>query len=133
MRTLSVDCPAKLFTELREIAAQLGKEEYTPLEYDLWGVHLRLTDGSRPTSGHLVAASALAGQRDLAQHAEGRGAAYRRYRLVYLRPLKTYFWAEYRWRDEVGWVIRVTWRRIPKYYNPQLDVLRKSKTEVNHG
>jgi len=132
MRTLSVDCPAKLFTELREIAAQLDPEEYTPLEYDLWGVHLRLTDGSRPTSDHLVAASALSGQRDLAQHAEGHGAAYRRYRLIYLPPLKTYFWAEYRCRDEVGWAIRVTWRRIPKCYNPQLDALR-NKTEVNHG
>ena len=133
MRTLSVDCPAKLFAELREITAQLDPEEYPPLEYDLWGVQLMLTDGSRPTSDHLVAASALAGQRNLAQHAEGKGVDYRRYRLIYLRQLKTYFWGEYRWRDEVGWAIRVTWRRIPKSFNPQLDALRKSKKEVTHG
>jgi len=127
MRKLNIDNPAKLFAQLRAITNACDPNEYAPLEYDIDGVYLRLADGSPPTNDHLLAIYAVAGRADIASHCEGKGANYRRYRLVYLAPLETYFLGEYRWRDANGMCIRACWRRIPKTYNAQLDTLRKSR------
>jgi len=127
MRKLNIDHPAQLFAELRAITNACDPEEYPPLEYDIDGAFLRLADGNPPTNDHLLAIYAVAGRTDIANHSEGKGANYRRYRLVYLAPLETYFLGEYRWRDANGMCIRACWRRIPKTYNAQLDVLRKSR------
>jgi hypothetical protein len=125
MHKLTVSDTKKLFAQLLAITNACDPEEYPPLEYDIDGVYLRLADGSPPTNDHLLAIHAVAGRADIASHCEGRGANYRRYRLVYLAPLETYFLGEYRWRDANGMCIRACWRRIPKTYNAQLDALRR--------
>jgi hypothetical protein len=131
MRKLNINHPAQLFAQLLAITNASDPEEYPPLEYDIDGAYLRLADGSPPTNDHLLAIYAVAGRADIANHCEGKGANYRRYRLVYLAPLKTYFLGEYRWRDANGMCIRACWRRIPKTCNAQLDALRKIDKEVN--
>ena len=127
MHKLNIDHPDRLFAQLRAITNASDPEEYPSLEYDIDGVYLRLADGSPPTNDHLLAIYAVAGRADIASHCEGKGANYRRYRLVYLAPLETYFLGEYRWRDANGMCIRACWRRIPKAYNAQLDALRRSR------
>jgi len=127
MHKLNIDHTDRLFAQLRAITNASDPEEYPPLEYDIDGVYLRLADGSPPTNDHLLAIYAVAGRADIANHCEGKGANYRRYRLVYLAPLETYFLGEYRWRDANGMCIRACWRRIPKDYNPQLDQIRQRK------
>jgi len=127
MHKLTVSDTKKLFAQLLAITNTSDPEEYPPLEYDIDGVYLCLADGSPPTNDHLLAIHAVAGRADIASHCEGKGANYRRYRLVYLAPLETYFLGEYRWRDANGMCIRACWRRIPKTYNAQLDALRKSR------
>ena len=127
MHKLKIENPTKLFAQLSAITSDCDLEEYPPLEYDIGGAYLRLADGSPPTNDHLLAIHAVAGSADIASHCEGKGANYRRYRLVYLAPLETYFLGEYRWRDANGMCIRACWRRIPKTYNAQLDALRKSR------
>jgi len=129
MRKLNIDHPARLFDQLRAITSAGDPEEYPPLEYDIDGAYLRLADGSPPTNDHLLAIHAVAGRADIANHCEGTGANYRRYRLVYLAPLETYFLGEYRWRDANSMCIRACWRRIPKAYNAQLDALRRQGGE----
>jgi hypothetical protein len=127
MRKLNIDNPAKLFAQLSAITGACDPNDYAPLEYDIDGIYLRLVDGSPPTDDYLLAIHAVANRLDIARHHEGEGANYRRYRLVYLAPLETYFWGEYRWRDPEGLTVRVRWHRIPKTYNAQLDALRKSR------
>jgi len=127
MRKLNIDDPAKLFAQLSAITDACDPNEYAPLEYDIDGIYLRLPDGSPPTNDHLLAIYAVANRADIAIHYEGEGANYRRYRLVYLAQIETYFWGEHQWRDSEGFTVRVRWRRIPKDYNPQLDALRKSR------
>jgi hypothetical protein len=127
MHKLTVSDTKKLFAQLRAITNACDPEEYPPLEYDLDGIYLRLADGSLPTNDHLLAIHAVANGADIAIHHDGKGANYRRYRLVYLAPLETYFWGEYQWRDSEGFTIRVRWHRIPKDYNPQLDQIRQRK------
>jgi len=127
MHKLNIDHTDRLFAQLRAITNASDPEEYPPLEYDIDGVYLRLADGSPPTNDHLLAIYAVAGRADIANHCEGEGANYRRYRLVYLAPLETYFLGEYRWRDANSMCIRACWRRIPKDYNPQLDQIRQRK------
>ena len=127
MHKLTVPNTKKLIAQLQAITNACDPEEYPPLEYDIDGVYLRLADGSPPTNDHLLAIRAVEGGTDIASHCEGKGANYRRYRLVYLAPLETYFLGEYCWRDATSMVIRVRWRRIPKTYNAQLDALRKSR------
>ena len=133
MRKLNTDSPAQLFAQLSAITSDCDPEEYPPLEYDIDGAYLRLADGSPPTNDHLLAIYAVAGRADIANHCEGKGANYRRYRLVYLAPLKTYFLGEYRWRDANGMCIRARWRRIPKTCNAQLDALRKIDKGGEHA
>jgi hypothetical protein len=122
---LNIDHPAQLFVQLRAITDACDPEEYPPLEYDLDGIYLRLPDGSLPTNDHLLAIHAVANRTDIAIHYEGEGANYRRYRLVYLPPIETYFWGEYQWRDPEGFIVRARWYRIPKDYNSQLDQIRQ--------
>jgi hypothetical protein len=127
MHKLTVSDTKKLIAQLLAITNACDPGEYPPLEYDIDGVYLRLADGNPPTNDHLLAIHAVAGRADIANHCEGKGANRRRYRLVYLAPLETYFLGEYRWRDPNGMCIRACWRRIPKTYNAQLDTLRKSR------
>ena len=127
MRKLNIDHPARLFDQLRAITNACDPNEYAPLEYNIDGIYLRLADGSPPTNDLLLAIHVVANRADIARHHEGEGANYRRYRLIYLAPIETYFWGEYRWRDANGMCIQVCWRRIPKDCNPQLDALRKSR------
>jgi hypothetical protein len=127
MRKLNIDHPAQLFAQLRAITNACDSNEYAPLEYDLDGIYLRLPHGSPPTSDYLFAIHVVANRADIAIHCEGEGANYRRYRLVYLAQIETYFWGEYQWRDSEGFTIRVRWHRIPKDYNVQLDALRKNR------
>ena len=129
MRKLNINHPAQLFAQLLAITTASDPEEYPPLEYDIDGIYLRLVDGSPPTDDYLLAIHAVANRLDIARHHEGKGANYRRYRLVYLAPLETYFWGEYRWRDPEGLTVRVRWHRIPKDYNPQLDQIRQRNTD----
>ena len=127
MRKLNIDRPAQLFAQLRAIINACDPNEYAPLEYDLDGAYLRLTDGSPATGDWLLAIKAVELADDLVQYAEGNGALRRSFRLVYLAPIETYFWGEYQWRDSEGFTIRVRWHRIPKDYNVQLDALRKNR------
>jgi len=127
MHTLNTDHPAQLFAQLRAITSDCDPEEYPPLEYDIDGIYLRLPDGSPPSNDYLFAVHVVANRADIAIHYEGEGANYRRYRLVYLAPIETYFWGEYQWRDSEGFTVRVRWCRVPKHYNAQLDTLRKSR------
>jgi len=128
MRKLNIDNPAKLFAQLRAITNASDPEEYPPLEYDIDGAYLRLTDGSPATGDWLFAIKAVElASGDIVQHAEGSGAMRKSLRLVYLDPLETYFWGEYQWRDPESFAVRARWHRIPKDYNPQLDALRKSR------
>ena len=129
MHKLNIDHPAQLFAQLRAITNACDPNEYAPLEYDIDGIYLRLTDGSSPTSDYLFALHVVANRADIAIHYEGEGANYRRYRLVYLAPIETYFWGEYRWRDCEGFTVRVRWHRIPRDYNPQLDQIRQRNTD----
>ena len=108
MHKLNIDHPAQLFAQLRAITNACDPNEYAPLEYDIDGIYLRLTDGSSPTSDYLFAVHVVANRADIAIHYEGEGANYRRYRLVYLAPIETYFWGEYQWRDCEGFTVRVT-------------------------
>jgi hypothetical protein len=121
---------SELIEQLLAITKASDPEEYPPLEYDINGANLRLADGSPPTNEHLLAIHIVEGGADIASHSEGKGANHRRYRLVYLAPLETYFLGEYRWRDASSMCIRVSWRRIPKTYNAQLDVLRKTCSQT---
>jgi len=125
VRKLNIDNPAQLFSQLRAITDACDPEEYPPLVYDIDGIYLRHADGSLPTSDYLFAIRVVANRADIAIHYEGEGVSYRRYRLVYLPPIETYFWGEYQWRDANGMCIRACWRRIPKDYNPQLDQIRQ--------
>jgi len=127
MRKLNIYNPAKLFAQLRAITNACDPNDYAPLEYDIDGAYLRLTDGSPATGDWLLAIKTVELADDLVQYAEGSGALRRSFRLVYLAPLETYFWGEYRWCDQFGFTIRVRWHRIPIDYNPQLDALRKSR------
>jgi len=127
MRKLNIDHPAQLFAQLRAITNACDSNEYAPLEYDLDGAYLRLTDGSPATGDWLLAIKAVELADDLVQYAEGNGALRRSFRLVYLAPIETYFWGEYQWRDSEGFTIRVRWHRIPKTFNAQLDTLRKNR------
>jgi len=129
MHKLNIDHPAQLFAQLRAITNACDPNEYAPLEYDIDGIYLRLTDGSSPTSDYLFAVHVVANRADIAIHYEGEGANYRRYRLVYLAPIETYFWGEYRWRDCEGFTVRVRWHRIPKTFNAQLDQIRQRNTD----
>jgi hypothetical protein len=129
MRKLNIDNPAQLFAQLRAITSDCDPEEYPPLEYDIDGIYLRLPDGSSATNDYLFAVNVVANRADIAIHYEGKDANYRRYRLVYLAPLETYFWGEYQWRDSEGFTVRVRWHRIPKDYNPQLDRIRQRNTD----
>jgi hypothetical protein len=133
MRKLNIDQPARLFAQLRAITNASDPEEYPSLEYDIDGVYLRLADGSPPTNDHLLAIHAVANRADIARHYEGTGANYRRYRLVYLAQIETYFWGEYRWRDPEGFTVRVRWHRIPKTFNAQLDQIRQRNTDRRRG
>ena len=125
MRKLNTDSPAQLFAQLSAITSDCDPEEYPPLEYDIDGAYLRLTDGSPATGDWLLAIKAVELADDLVQYAEGNGAMRRSFRLIYLAPLETYFWGEYQWRDSEGFTVRVRWHRIPKDYNPQLDQIRQ--------
>ena len=125
VRKLNIDNPAQLFSQLRAITDACDPEEYPPLVYDIDGIYLRHADGSLPTSDYLFAIHVVANRADIAIHYEGEGANYRRYRLVYLPHIETYFWGEYQWRDSEGFIVRVRWHRIPKDYNPQLDQIRQ--------
>jgi hypothetical protein len=127
MRKLNIDHPAQLLAELRAITDACDPNDYAPLEYDIDGAYLRLTDGSPATGDWLLAIKTVELADDLVQYAEGSGALRRSFRLVYLAPLETYFLGEYRWRDANGMCIRACWRRIPKTYNAQLDALRKNR------
>ena len=125
MHKLAVSDTKKLIAQLLAITNASDPEEYPPLEYDIDGAYLRLADGPPATGDWLLAIHAVAGSADIASHCEGKGANYRRYRLVYLAPLETYFLGEYRWRDANGMCIRACWRRIPKDYKRQLDQIRQ--------
>jgi hypothetical protein len=127
MRKLNIDHPAQLLAELRAITDACDPNDYAPLEYDIDGAYLRLTDGSPATGDWLLAIKTVELADDLVQYAEGSGALRRSFRLVYLAPLETYYLGEYRWRDANGMCIRACWRRIPKTYNAQLDALRKNR------
>ena len=129
MRKLNIDNPAQLFSQLRAITDACDPEEYPPLVYDIDGIYLRHADGSLPTSDYLFAIHVVANRADIAIHYEGEGANYRRYRLVYLAPIETYFWGEYQWRDSEGFTVRVCWHRIPKDYNAKLDQIRQRNTD----
>ena len=129
MRKLNGDNPALLFAQLSAITSDCDPEEYPPLEYDIDGAYLRLTDGSPATGDWLLAIKAVELADDLVQYAEGNGAMRRSFRLIYLAPLDTYFWGEYRWRDANSMCIRACWHRIPKTFNAQLDTLRKNRQE----
>jgi hypothetical protein len=128
MRKLNIEHPARLFDQLRAITNACDPNEYAPLEYDMQGEEIELPDGSPATGDWLLAIKVVELADALVQHAEGNGAMRRSFRLVYLAPLETYFWGEYRWRDDVGFTIRVRWHRIPKDYNPQLDQIRQRNT-----
>ena len=128
MHKLKIKNPTKLFAQLSAITSDCDPEEYPPLEYDIGGAYLRLTDGSPATGDWLFAIKAVElASDDIVQHAEGSGAMRKSFRLVYLDPLETYFWGGYYWRDPDGFTIRVRWHRIPKEYNPQLDQIRQRK------
>ena len=127
MRKLNTDQPAQLFAELRAITDACDPNDYAPLEYDIDGAYLRLTDGSPATGDWLLAIKTVELADDLVQYAEGNGAMRRSFRLIYLAPLETYFWGEYRWRDANSMCIRACWHRIPKTFNAQLDTLRKNR------
>ena len=128
MHKLTVSDTKKLIAQLRAITNASDPEDCPPLEYDIDGAYLRLTDGSPATGDWLFAIKAVElASDDIVQHAEGSGAMRKSFRLVYLAPLETYFWGEYRWCDQFGFTIRVRWQRIPIDYNPQLDALRKSR------
>ena len=125
MRKLNIDNPAKLFAQLSAITDACDPNEYAPLEYYLQGGEIELPDGSPATGDWLLAIKAVELADALVQHAEGNGALRRSFRLVYLAPLETYFWGEYRWRDANSMCIRACWHRIPRAYNPQLDQIRQ--------
>jgi len=127
MHKLAVSDTKKLIAQLLAITNASDPEEYPPLEYDIDGAYLRLADGPPATGDWLLAIKAVELADDLVQYAEGNGALRRSFRLVYLAPLETYFWGEYRWRDVNSMCIRACWHRIPKDYNVQLDALRKSR------
>jgi len=127
MRKLNIDNPAKLFALLSAITDACDPNDYATLEYDIDGAYLRLTDGSPATGDWLLAIKTVELADDLVQYAEGNGALRRSFRLIYLAPLETYFWGEYRWRDANSMCIRACWHRIPKDYNAQLDTLRKTR------
>jgi len=127
MRKLNIDHPARLFAQLRAITNACDPNDYAPLEYYLQGAEIELPDGSPATGDWLLAIRVFELADDLVQYAEGSGALRRSFRLVYLPPIETYFWGEYRWRDPVGFTILVRWHRIPKTYNAQLDALRKRR------
>jgi hypothetical protein len=127
MHKLTVFDTRKLFAQLQAITNACDPDEYPPLEYEIYGAELRLADGRQLTSDYLLAIRAVELGADIASHSEGKGANYRRYRLIYLAPLETYFLGEYRWRDATSMVIRACWHRIPKTYNAQLEALRKSR------
>jgi len=126
MHKLAVSDTKKLIAQLRAITNASDPEDCPPLEYDIDGAYLRLTDGSPATGDWLFAIKAVElASDDIVQHAEGSGAMRKSFRLVYLAPLETYFLGEYRWRDANSMCIRACWRRIPKTYNAQLDALRR--------
>ena len=129
MHKLNIDQPAQLFAQLRAITDACDPEEYPPLVYDFDGMYLRHADGSLPTNDYLFAIRVVAESADIAIHYEGAGANYRRYRLVYLDPIETYFWGEYQWRDANSMCIRACWHRIPKTFNAQLDQIRQRNTD----
>ena len=133
MRKLNIDQPAQLFAELRAITDACDPNDYAPLEYDIDGAYLRLTDGSLATGDWLLAIKTVELADDLVQYAEGSGALRRSFRLVYLAPIETYFWGEYRWRDANSMCIRACWHRIPKDYNPQLNQIRQRNTDRRHS
>jgi len=133
MRKLNTDQPAQLFAELRAITDACDPNDYAPLEYDIDGAYLRLTDGSLATGDWLLAIKTVELADDLVQYAEGSGALRRSFRLVYLAPIETYFWGEYRWRDANSMCIRACWHRIPKDYNPQLNQIRQRNTDRRHS
>jgi hypothetical protein len=122
---LDIDHPARLFAQLRAITSDCDPKEYPPLGYDIDGIYPHHADGSLLTSEYLFAIHVVSESADIAIHYEGAGANYRRYRLVYLEPIETYFWGEYQWRAPEGFTVRVRWHRIPKDYNPQLDQIRQ--------
>ena len=129
MRKLNIDHPARLFAQLSAITDACDPNDYAPLEYDIDGAYLRLTDGSPATGDWLLAIKTVELADDLVQYAEGDGALHRSFRLIYLAPLETYFWGGYYWRDPVGFTILVRWHRIPKTYNAQLDQIRQRNTD----
>ena len=133
MPKLNMDNPAQLFAQLRAITSACDPEEYPPLEYDIDGIYLRLPDGSAATNDYLFAIHVVANRADILIHYEGEGANYRRYRLVYLAPIETYFWGEYRWRDPEGFTVRVRWHRIPRDYNPQLEQIRQRERNTGRS
>jgi len=125
MRKLNIDNPAKLFAQLSAITDACDPNEYAPLEYYLQGGEIELPGGSPATGDWLLAIKAVELADDLVQYAEGNGALRRSFRLIYLAPLETYFWGEYRWRDANSMCIRACWHRIPKTFNAQLDQIRQ--------
>ena len=127
MRKLNIDHPAQLLAELRAITDACDPNDYAPLEYYMQLGEIEPPYGSPATDDWLLAIKAVELADDLVKHAEGNGVMRRLFRLVYLAPLETYFWGEYRWCDQFGFTIRVRWHRIPIDYNPQLDALRKSR------
>ena len=129
MRKLNIEHPAQLFAQLSAITEACDPNDYAPLEYYMQGEEIELPDGSPATGDWLLAIKVVELADDLVQHAEGNGALHRSFRLIYLAPLETYFWGEYRWCDPVGFTIRVRWHRIPKDYNPQLDQIRQRNTD----
>ena len=129
MRKLNIDHPARLFAQLSAITDACDPNDYAPLEYDIDGAYLRLTDGSPATGDWLLAIKTVELADDLVQYAEGDGALHRSFRLIYLAPLETYFWGEYRWRDANSMCIRACWHRIPKTFNAQLDQIRQRNTD----
>jgi hypothetical protein len=128
MHKLTLSDTKKLIAQLRAITNASDPDEYPTLEYYMQGAEIELPDGSPATGDWLLAIKAVELASDnIVQHAEGKGAMHRSFRLVYLAPLETYFLGEYRWCDPVGFTIRARWHRIPKTYNAQLDALRKSR------
>ena len=127
MRKLNIDHPARLFAQLSAITDACDPNDYALLEYYLQGGEIELPGGSPATGDWLLAIKAVELADALVQYAEGDGALRRSFRLIYLAPLETYFWGEYRWRDANSMCIRACWHRIPKDYNVQLDALRKSR------
>ena len=125
MRKLNIDHPARLFAQLSAITDACSPNDYAPLEYYLQGGEIELPGGSPATGDWLLAIKAVELADALVQHAEGDGALRRSFRLIYLAPLDTYFWGEYRWRDANSMCIRACWHRIPKTFNAQLDQIRQ--------